>query len=334
MITGESRPVSKKARRPGRRRNGVDRLVDACTGRRRRRRNGAGRDPASRRRRPGQPQPRPGARRPLRRHPLLRRHRRWRGDVRGLAARRQRRRCRRANGHGARHRLPARPRVGDPAGDHLVDRRLGEGRHPRQGPARPRADAPRRHGAVRQDRHADPGGPRRHGSRRDRAISTRSEALRLAAAVEADSEHPLAKAIVAAAQRHGTVPRASDFRALTGRGVEATVDGTPYAVGGPALLRERQLAVPTSSCIDIDEWRRRGAAVLHLVRGDDVVGAFALEDAIRPEAKEAVDELRNARDRRGDDHRRCPSGRRRRRPANSASTRCSPRYSPRTRTRR
>ena len=47
-----------------------------------------------------------------------------------------------------------------------------------------------------------------------------------------------------------------------------------------------------SSATDIDEWRQRGAAVLHLVRGDAVVAAFALEDAIRPEAREAVDELR------------------------------------------
>ena len=119
------------------------------------------------------------------------------------------------------------------------------------------------------------------------------QALRLAAAVESDSEHPLAKAIVTAAQRHGAaVPRGSDFRALTGRGVEANVDGTPYAVGGPTLIGERRLAVPGELDADIDEWRQRGAAVLHLVRGDAVVAAFALEDAIRPAARHAVDELR------------------------------------------
>ena len=70
--------------------------------------------------------------------------------------------------------------------------------------------------------------------------------LSLAAAVEADSEHPLAKAIVTAARRRADVPRAAGFRALTGRGVEATVDGRSYAVGGPALLRERELTVPDS----------------------------------------------------------------------------------------
>jgi P-type Cu2+ transporter len=117
--------------------------------------------------------------------------------------------------------------------------------------------------------------------------------LGVAAAVEADSEHPLAKAIVAAARAGVAVPRAVGFRALTGRGVEATVDGVPYAVGGPALLRERELAVPDSLHVPVEEWTERGAAVLHLVRGDEVVGALALEDAIRPDARAAVEELRD-----------------------------------------
>jgi P-type Cu2+ transporter len=116
--------------------------------------------------------------------------------------------------------------------------------------------------------------------------------LRLAAAVESDSEHPLARAIVAAATQRGEVPKAGEFRALTGRGVEATVDDERYAVGGPALLRERGLEVPAELGDDVETWVQRGAAVLHLVRGDEVVGAFALEDEIRPEARQAVEELR------------------------------------------
>jgi Cu2+-exporting ATPase len=117
-------------------------------------------------------------------------------------------------------------------------------------------------------------------------------ALRLAAAVEADSEHPLARAIVAAAAQRGAVPRAAEFRAITGRGVEATIEGTPYAVGGPALLRERHLAVPTSLSGAVESWAQRGAAVLYLARDSEVLAAFALEDEIRPEARAAVDELR------------------------------------------
>jgi Cu2+-exporting ATPase len=119
------------------------------------------------------------------------------------------------------------------------------------------------------------------------------EALRLAAAVEADSEHPLARAIVVAAGERGEVGRARDFQSLTGRGVEATVDGARYAVGGPALLRERGLQEPTELSGRVGEWRERGAAVLYLVRDREVIAAFALEDEVRPEAREAVAELRN-----------------------------------------
>jgi Cu2+-exporting ATPase len=142
-----------------------------------------------------------------------------------------------------------------------------------------------------------------------------AEVIAVAAAVEADSEHPLARALVAFA---GPAARtASGFRSLTGRGVQAVVDGTTYAVGGPALLRE--LGVPA---LDTPEWSARGASVLHLIRlaepaqdtgeraevpGDpanareetgerakaEVLGAFALEDEIRPEARQAVAQLRD-----------------------------------------
>jgi Cu2+-exporting ATPase len=112
--------------------------------------------------------------------------------------------------------------------------------------------------------------------------------LAYAAAVERESEHPLARAIVTAATARGSVPDAADFRALTGRGVEASIDGRAYAVGGPALLRERQQSAPDA----LQEWTDRGAAVLYLWRDADIVGALALEDEVRPEAAEAVSELR------------------------------------------
>src|SRR5690606_24472503 len=117
------------------------------------------------------------------------------------------------------------------------------------------------------------------------------EVLRLAGGVESDSEHPLARAIVAAARARGPVAEAAGFRSITGRGVEATIDGEPHAVGGPALLRERSLVEPEELSAATTAWKERGAAVLYLVRGDAVVGALALEDEIRPEARAAVAEL-------------------------------------------
>jgi Cu2+-exporting ATPase len=117
------------------------------------------------------------------------------------------------------------------------------------------------------------------------------ELLRLAGAVEADSEHPLARAIVAAAREKGDLPAAGDFRSMTGRGVQATVEGAPVAVGGPALLRELAVAEPEELADQIDGWRRRGAAVLYVVRDRQVLGALALEDAVRQESRQAVEEL-------------------------------------------
>jgi Cu2+-exporting ATPase len=120
------------------------------------------------------------------------------------------------------------------------------------------------------------------------------EVLQLAAAVEADSEHPLAKAIVAAASTTRPLVGAANFRSLTGRGVEANVNGDTYAVGGPALLRERGITEPWEQLAQVSEWQDRGASVLFLLRDHHVVGALALEDEIRPEAKRAVADLRRA----------------------------------------
>jgi Cu2+-exporting ATPase len=116
--------------------------------------------------------------------------------------------------------------------------------------------------------------------------------LALAGAVESDSEHPLARAIVAAARERGVdLPSASDFRSMTGRGVEASLDGATVAVGGPSLLRERDLDVPAALREAIDGWTQRGAAVLYVARDGAVVGALALEDQVREESRSAVSAL-------------------------------------------
>lgn len=113
--------------------------------------------------------------------------------------------------------------------------------------------------------------------------------LKLAAAAESDSEHPVARAIVAAAHGRGLpVPRANDFTSLTGRGVSATVGGRTVRVGGPALLRELGAEEPPDLAAATAGWRDRGASVLHVVDGTKVVGAVSLEDAVRPESRQAV----------------------------------------------
>jgi Cu2+-exporting ATPase len=119
-----------------------------------------------------------------------------------------------------------------------------------------------------------------------------NDVLALAAAVEADSEHPLAKAIVTRAEEAGiTVPTASGFRAEAGRGVRAVIGGSRVAVGGPTMLREAGLTMPIELEGKAQAWASRGAAVLHVVQDGEVIGALALEDSARPESKQAIEQL-------------------------------------------
>ncbi|WP_433498825.1 heavy metal translocating P-type ATPase [Sphaerimonospora sp. CA-214678] len=116
--------------------------------------------------------------------------------------------------------------------------------------------------------------------------------LALAAAVEADSEHPLARAIVTAARETGVeVPDAADFQSMAGRGVKARVGGASVAVGGPALLREQKLKIPEAMRDRIAEWQSRGASVLYLVVDRKVSAALTVEDQVREESRAAIQEL-------------------------------------------
>ncbi|AZT94746.1 MAG: heavy metal translocating P-type ATPase [Brevibacterium aurantiacum] len=120
---------------------------------------------------------------------------------------------------------------------------------------------------------------------------TEDEVLALAAAAEADSEHPLARAIVTAARtRELDVPAASDFSSSPAVGVKATVGGTVIEVGGPYLLDQHQQdELPIA-----DTWRNEGAIILHVISDGEVIGALRLADEIRPESREAVDALHAA----------------------------------------
>ncbi len=114
--------------------------------------------------------------------------------------------------------------------------------------------------------------------------------LRLAAAVERESEHPLARAVVDEAQRRNlTQSNASDVRALAGQGVRGTVDGTVVCVGHGALLDD---ALDDDARAALDALRATGRTTA-LVSVDGVAaGALGLFDDVRPEAAEAVSHLR------------------------------------------
>ena len=122
--------------------------------------------------------------------------------------------------------------------------------------------------------------------------SNESDLLAKAAAVEANSEHPIAKAIVAAAKQRGLqISHAVDFESQPGRGVLATINGKSTLVGGPRLLSETQ--VTTSPEVDkvTTEWASEGKTVLYVIAEGQLLGALSVEDEIRPESKEAVQEL-------------------------------------------
>ncbi|HCJ48324.1 MAG TPA: heavy metal translocating P-type ATPase [Microbacterium sp.] len=114
------------------------------------------------------------------------------------------------------------------------------------------------------------------------------EVLALAAAAEADSEHPLARAIVrAAAERGLSVPTATGFASSPAVGVTASVEGVSVRVGGPRLLEE----IGASEVDAAEAWRADGAIILHVVRDGEVVGGLKLADEVRSESRAAVDAL-------------------------------------------
>jgi P-type Cu2+ transporter len=128
------------------------------------------------------------------------------------------------------------------------------------------------------------------------------EALRLAAAVERDSEHTIAQGIVRTARERGLeVPPAEDFQAVPGVGVRARVGERTFLMGGPALLRSQSISVPEPLRRATDEAGRRGQSSIYLAqdgadgRGGKVLATFAVADVIREESREAVQALHGQR---------------------------------------
>jgi len=124
-------------------------------------------------------------------------------------------------------------------------------------------------------------------------------ALGLTAAVEADSEHPIAQGIVRTArERRVTAPRAERFEALPGRGVRAVADGRTYYVGGPALLRSLEVQPDSVIMQGAEVASQRGQTVVYLVEeasgAGRVLASLAVADVVRPESADAVRALHDA----------------------------------------
>ncbi|MDT8320336.1 MAG: heavy metal translocating P-type ATPase [Xanthomonadales bacterium] len=121
------------------------------------------------------------------------------------------------------------------------------------------------------------------------------EALRIAAGIEAESEHAIARGIVSTAQeRELEIPSVEDFRAITGKGVAGTVDGVEYLLGGPALLESENAEVATKLQQGAGQAADRGQAAIYLLREGHALAVFAVADAIREESYEAVQALHEA----------------------------------------
>ena len=118
------------------------------------------------------------------------------------------------------------------------------------------------------------------------------EALRLAAAVERDSEHTIAQGIVKSAEERGiAAPASSEFEAIPGHGVRAVVEGRQLQMGGPALLRSTGARVPEALEAAVARAADRGQAAVMLIEEGAARAVFAVADEIRPESYEAVERL-------------------------------------------
>ena len=122
--------------------------------------------------------------------------------------------------------------------------------------------------------------------------TSEEELLAVAASVEADSEHPIAKALVAAVKKRGSKIESSvGFEALPGRGAKAVVSGKTISVGGPRLLDDLRAQVPPEMESVIRTWATDGRTVLYVIVESRVLGTLSVEDEIRPESAEAVELL-------------------------------------------
>lgn len=118
------------------------------------------------------------------------------------------------------------------------------------------------------------------------------QALAIAAAIEADSEHTIARGIRRSAEeRKLSLPDVSGFEAIKGRGVKGVIDGKTGYIGGPRLLEMLEIDLPEEIAQFETKAGLKGQSVVNLILGQDIIASFAIADVIRPESKRAIDDL-------------------------------------------
>lgn len=116
-------------------------------------------------------------------------------------------------------------------------------------------------------------------------------AVALAAAIEGDSEHPIAQGIRQAAKQNANHIHVTDFQAIKGRGIQASFEGHQVYVGGPQLLELLKVTLPDALAQFAQQANTKGQSVVFLIQDQQAVAAFTLADVVRPESKTAVERL-------------------------------------------
>ena len=123
---------------------------------------------------------------------------------------------------------------------------------------------------------------------------TKDEVLELAASLDALSEHPIAKAVVAKAQEQGlSLKEPKKFEALRGKGVKAFIEEKEIMIGGPSLLESLGINIPAELTKQIKDAGKKGQTIIFIVKDQVLLGAMALADIIREESREAIQSLKD-----------------------------------------
>ncbi|MBO8172323.1 MAG: cadmium-translocating P-type ATPase [Bacillaceae bacterium] len=119
---------------------------------------------------------------------------------------------------------------------------------------------------------------------------SREEILRIAAAIESLSEHPIGRAVVAKAKEEGlSWDRPSRVQAVTGKGIEAAFEGHHWKIGKPSFVNED--LIEDEAQVVIQDWEQQGKTVIAIKNENGLAGIFSVQDMIRPEARKTVEKL-------------------------------------------